>query len=165
MSFTSTLRQLFGSTSGPGPGRVRNHRGSGASRRVQSRRLSLKSLECREVFSTDLLSAFAIGNNTGNSSVDFDPGSKTNWQSSGVSGPASYVLNLNSQGNFRRVSVFQSSAASSSVATDVALDSGGNTVVGGYYGGPVDFNPGSGITRLSSGGAYVTKLNQNGGLV
>jgi len=127
--------------------------------------LSLKSLECREVFSTDLLSAFAIGKNTGNSSVDFDPGSKTNWQSSGVSGPASYVLNLNSQGNFRRVSVFQSSAASSSVATDVALDSGGNTVVEGYYGGPVDFNPGSGITRLSSGGAYVTKLNQNGGLV
>ena len=44
---------------------MRNHRGSGASQRVQSRRLSLESLERREVFSTDLLSALAIGNNTG----------------------------------------------------------------------------------------------------
>jgi len=369
MSFTSTLRQLFGST--PGPGRVRNHRGSGASRRVQSRKMTLESLERREVFSTDLLSAFAIGNNTGNSSamdvasdiagnsymagsfsgtvdfdpasdhpgntdiltsrgvtdayvakyapdksliwairmggdsttsagfgpddratslsvdsnenvyvtgqykgssdfgsqtlttagdldafvvklnssgavqwanrwggtvnnrgnsvdvdrngnvlvlsvnlgaagtdilkfnssgvnvwskyvdnaglntgdlavdpagnvvvvgafqghVDFDPGPRTNRQWDGEGLIASYVLSLNSEGNFRWVSVFPSPVSSFSWATDVALDSSGNIVVGGIYKGQVDFNPGRGITRLSSGGAYVTKLNSKGGLV
>jgi len=381
MSFTSTLRQLSGSTPGPGPSRVRNQRGSGASRRVQSRRLSLESLERREVFSTDLLFALAIGNDTGSSSamdvasdsagnsymagnfsgtvdfdpastrtgdtdiltsrgvadayvakyapdksliwairmggdspnaasagsgsddvasslsvdssgnvyvsgnfkgssdfglqtlttagdidafvvklnssgtvqwanrwggidnnrslsvgvdgsgnvlalstkfsgagakgtdilkfnpsggvvwskyvdgvsisngdlavdsagnvvvvgtfgghVDFDPGPRTNWQWGGQGSYASYVLNLNSQGNFRWVSVFPSPVSSFSWATKVALDSTGNIVVGGIYRGQVDFNPGSGITRLASGGfesggAYVTKLNSKGGLI
>jgi len=102
--------------------------------------------------------------------VDFDPGPRTNWQRVGEGLVASYVLNLNSQGNFRWVSVFPSPWNSFSWATDVALDSTGNIVVGGTYRGQVDFNPGRGITRLSSGGlesggAYVTKLNSKGGLV
>ena len=374
MSFTNTLRQLFGST--PGPSRVRNHRGSGASRRVQSRKMTLESLERREVFSTDLLFALAIGNDTGSSlardvasdsagnsymagsfsgtvdfdpaathpgdkdiltsrgvsdayvakyapdksliwairmggdsttsagfgaddraaslsvdsngnvyvtgqymgasdfgsqplttagdldafvvklnssgavqwanrwggtvnnaghsvdvdhngnvlvlslnlgaagtdilkfnssgvnvwskyvdnagfntgdlavdpagnvvvvgtfqgHVDFDPGPRTNWQWDGAGSSAGYVLSLNSQGNFRWVSVFQGPVSSKSWATEVALDSIGNIVVGGIYRGQVDFNPGRGITRLTSGGfesggAYVTKLNSKGGLV
>jgi len=376
MSFTSTLRQLFGSTPGPGPSRVRNQRGSGASRRVQSRKMTLESLERREVFSTDLLFALAIGNDTGSSlardvasdsagnsymagsfsgtvdfdpasnrtgdtdiltsrgvsdayvakyapdnsliwairmggdlttsadfgpddtasslsvdssgnvyvvgnfkgssdfgsktlttagdldafvvklnssgavqwanrwggiddergqsvgvdgngnvlalstkfrgngtdilkfnpsggvvwskyvdassisnpylavdsagnvvvvgtfsgHVDFDPGPRTNWQWDGAGSSAGYVLSLNSQGNFRWVSVFQGPVNSLSSAADVALDSTGNIVVGGIYRGQVDFNPGRGITRLTSGGfesggAYVTKLNSNGGLI
>ena len=44
-------------------------------RRRQTRRMTIESLERREVFSTDLLSAFAIGNDTGNTiarSVDVD---------------------------------------------------------------------------------------------
>ena len=60
--------------------------------------------------------------------------------------------------------------ASTFESCDLAVDPAGNVVVGGVYRGQVDFNPGRGITRLSSGGvesgrAYVTKLNSKGGLI
>lgn len=102
--------------------------------------------------------------NSGGRSTDFDPGSKTNYQSTGGTGQAGYVLSLSTQGAFSWVSVFKGQVNSYSAATDINLDNQGNLVVGGYYSGSVDFNPGSGTTLLSGKGAFVTKLNKNGGL-
>ncbi|MFO0911432.1 MAG: hypothetical protein U0795_00625 [Pirellulales bacterium] len=97
--------------------------------------------------------------------VDFDPGPKTNNQLTGGLGQGSYVLKLNTQGNFGWVSVFKGQANSYSWASEVAVDSNGNVIVGGLYSGTVDFNPGTATKYVTGDGAYVTKLNRNGGLV
>jgi hypothetical protein len=97
--------------------------------------------------------------------VDFDPGPKTNNQLTGGTGQGSYVLKLNTQGNFGWVSVFKGQANSYSWAHEVAVDNNGNIIVGGLYSGTVDFNPGSATNYVSGEGAYVTKLNKSGGLV
>lgn len=102
---------------------------------------------------------------SGGRSTDFDPGPKTNYQSTGGTGQAAYVLSLNTQGAFAWVSVFQGQANSSSAATDITLDTKGDLVIGGYYRGSVDFKAGRGTTLLSGKGAFVTKLNKSGGLV
>ena len=101
--------------------------------------------------------------------VDFDPGPKTKYVSSGPE-YSGFVLKLTTDGKFGWVSPFVGQIVGSthgySSAQSVVLDGSGNVIVGGYYGGPVDFNPGSGTTLLSSTGrAFITKLNSSGGLV
>jgi hypothetical protein len=105
------------------------------------------------------------GFSTTSRTVDFDPGPKTNNQLAGGTGQGSYVLKLTTQGNFGWVSVFKGQPSSYSWASEVAVDSNGNIIVGGLYRGTVDFNPGSATKYVSGGGAYVTKLNKSGGLV
>lgn len=100
--------------------------------------------------------------------VDFDPGPKTRSSSSGYY-PNGFVLKLTSAGAFGWVSTFagqgSGSAAGFSFPQSVALDGDGNVVVGGYYSGPVDFNPGTGTTTLPTvGGGFITKLTNNGSL-
>jgi hypothetical protein len=101
-------------------------------------------------------------------SVDFDPGSKTKYFSSGASS-SGFVLNLTSAGNYAWASTYYGQSGSTSgysVAYSLALDGSGNVIVGGHYGGLVDFKPGSGTTTLpTAGGGFVTKLNANGALV
>jgi hypothetical protein len=107
--------------------------------------------------------------------VDFDPGPKTKYVSSGVGccgvpNEAGFVLKLNSNGTFGWVSPFvgqvQGGTKGYAVTHSVALDNAGNVFAGGFYaGGPVDFNPGSGITTLPGTGGFITKLNSSGGLV
>jgi hypothetical protein len=101
--------------------------------------------------------------------ADFDPGPKTRYA---VSGPAhdGFVLKLDTNAKFAWLSQFTGLTAGStygySTAESVTLDGGGNVVVGGYYSGPVDFNPGAGTTTLPTAGkAYIAKLNGSGGLV
>lgn len=101
--------------------------------------------------------------------VDFDPGSKTNYVSSG-SERGAFVLKLDTQGKFGWVSPFLGRTVGSTTgfaaAQSVALDGSGNVVVGGYYNYWVDFNPGSGTTTLPTGGrGFITKLNSSGSLV
>jgi hypothetical protein len=101
--------------------------------------------------------------------VDFDPGPKTKYVTSGPSQDA-FVLKLDTKGNFGWVSQFAGRTVGStwgfSFAQSLALDGGGNVIVGGTYEGPVDFNPGSGTTILSTTGqAFIAKLNGSGGLV
>ena len=48
----------------------------------------------------------------------------------------------------------------------VALDGGGNVVVGGDYQGSFDFDPSNGTTTLPTvGGGYIAKLSSTGALV
>ena len=188
MSFTSTLRQLFGSTSGPGPGRVRNQRGSGASRRVQSRKMSLESLERREVFSTDLLSALAIGNDTGSSlardvasdsagnsymagsfsgTVDFDPASNRTGDtdiltSRGVSDAyvAKYAPDKSLIWAIRMGGDLTTSAGfgPDDNASSLSVDSSGNVYVVGNFKGSSDFGSKT-LTTAGDIDAFVVKLN------
>jgi hypothetical protein len=76
------------------------------------------------------------------------------------------VLKLSSTGSFGWVSPLVSqTGAGYAWASSLALDGSGNVVAGGVYSGPVDFNPGAGTSTLTTvGGAFITKLNSNGGL-
>lgn len=112
-------------------------------------------------------SIYVTGSFTG--TVDFNPGSGVNNVSAGNSPYSAFTLKLDSQGNFGWVSPFLKGY---SWNEDVEVDSAGNVIVGGLYRnttswGSVDFNPGNGVTNLSNsaGGAFVAKLNKNGGLV
>lgn len=100
---------------------------------------------------------------------DFDPGSKTYYVAA-VSSFNAFVLKLTTQGKFSWVSTFPGQTVGGvtgySHAQSIALDGSGNVFVGGYYGGTVDFNPGSGTTFLSPPGrGFITKLNGSGGFI
>lgn len=102
-------------------------------------------------------------------SVDFDPGSRTRYTSSGPSF-SGFVLKLTSVGDYGWVAPFvgqgSGTSAGYSNAASITLDGGGNVIVGGYYKNSVDFKPGSGTTTLpTGGGAFITKLTAGGSLV
>jgi hypothetical protein len=111
--------------------------------------------------------------------VDFNPDPrKTNSVTgssvlSGGQGVNGYVLKLTAAGAFGWVSPFvaKTSQVSGShvYCNDLAVDAAGNVIVGGAYGGQVDFNPSaSGDYRLPTGtgdNAFVTKLSSTGSLV
>ena len=114
---------------------------------------------------------FVVGSFRG--TVDFDPGPKTKYVSSGANvgvNEAAFVLKLNTQGKFDWVSPFVGQLVDGvkgfAFANSVAVDNSGNIIVGGTYANSVDFNPGSGTTTLPTiGGAFITKLNSSGSLV
>jgi hypothetical protein len=96
--------------------------------------------------------------------VDFDPGPKTT-NVYAESSASAYVLELTNAGKLGWISTFIGQTGYS-FAQSVALDGSGNVVVGGRYSGTVDFNPGAAVTTLTTtSGAYITKLNAQGGLV
>jgi hypothetical protein len=109
-----------------------------------------------------------VGEFTG--TVDFDPSSKNYNASTGANSQwISYVLNLDSTGNFKWVSTFigtPGGTLNDAVAVDV--DSSGNIIVAGRFSGSVDFKSGTGTNILTGGGggaSYVTKLNASGRFV
>ena len=101
-----------------------------------------------------------------NGTVDFDPGQNIRNVSSGAT-EATFVLKLTTKGAFSWVSPYVSLSTSSLVtANTLALDSGGNIIVGGQYDGSVDFDPSNGTTTLPiGGGGVITKLSSTGALV
>jgi hypothetical protein len=101
-----------------------------------------------------------------NGTVDFDPGSRIRNVSSGAS-EAAFVLKLTTKGDFSWVSPITSLSTTSFVtAKSLALDGGGNVIVGGQYDDSVDFDPRNGTTILpTGGGGYITKLSNTGALV
>ena len=100
--------------------------------------------------------------------VDFDPNAKTDYVSAGPSA-SGFVFKLTTAGKLGWVSPFVgrnvAPAYGFSFANSIALDGSGNVVVGGLYAGTVDFNPGAGVTYLTTNnGGFVTKLNAGAGL-
>jgi hypothetical protein len=104
---------------------------------------------------------YVVGSFTGK--VDFDPGPKTKYVTAGTN-TASFVLNLDANGNFGWVAPFMGSG--SAYASAVEVDGAGSVYVGGKYFGSVDFDPSGRVSTLSSaGGSYITKLSSSGSLV
>ncbi|MCF8371806.1 MAG: SBBP repeat-containing protein [Bacteroidales bacterium] len=106
----------------------------------------------------------AIGNvyTTGifQGTVDFDPGSgiynlnSNGWQDI-------FISKLDASGNFVWAKAMGSS--SSDFGYSIAIDAPGNIYTTGYFQSSADFNPGSGISYLSSNGCrdiYISKLSQ-----
>ena len=94
---------------------------------------------------------------------DFDPGSGTcNLTSAGKTD--AFVAKLSASGGF--VWAKRIGGASYDKALSVALDNKGNVLLTGYFSSSVDFDPGSGTTKLSSVGdhdAFIAKLSGAGG--
>ncbi len=111
---------------------------------------------------------YSTGNFTG--TVDFDPGSGT-YNLTSVGSGNMYVLKLNAVGNFVWAKSFgkaTSAATGSSSGGCIQIDTAGNVVVGGYFSGTVDFDPGSGalnIAAVGSADACIVKLSAAGSLV
>jgi hypothetical protein len=97
--------------------------------------------------------------------VDFDPGTGiTNLTSAGAND--AFVSKLNSSGELIWAKSF--GGASADVGYSIAVDSSGNVYTTGLFEGTADFDPGTGITNLTSAGyrdVFVSKLNSSGALL
>jgi hypothetical protein len=93
--------------------------------------------------------------------VDFDPGPKAKNVTAGTNS-AGFVLNLDTNGNFRWVTPFMGSGTA--WASTVEVDGSGNVYAGGKNYGSVDFDPSGRVSTLSSG-TFITKLSSSGSLV
>lgn len=94
--------------------------------------------------------------------VDFDPGPGSTTATA-MGSWDSYLLKLDSLGNFEWVRIWGGSGSDMTHA--VTLDAGGNPIVTGSFFFTVDFDPGPGITTLTSNGssdAFLLKLDVNG---
>lgn len=99
--------------------------------------------------------------------VDFDPGTGTR-NITGDSRGSAFALKLTSAGAFSWVSPFLGrTSASNSSGNDVVVDAGGGIIVGGYYSGSVDFDPGTVVSTLSTAtnSGFLTELNAAGSFV
>lgn len=100
-----------------------------------------------------------------NETGDFDPGANsldfTSFGNSDI-----YVVKLNAAGDL--VWAKQMGGTDNEQGLSVAVDAGGNVYTTGYFNGTVDFDPGSGVTNLTSvGGAdiFISKLDSSGTFV
>lgn len=135
-----------------------------------------KSVETKSIGSDHDLAVSPVGDvyvaGAFRGTVDFDPSSKTKNVAS-IGYKASFVLKLDTNGKFGWVSPFVGRSVGSTIGLSsirsVAVDGGGNVIVGGSYKDSVDFDPGRGVTTLpTSNGIYtgfVAKLNQSGSLI
>ena len=100
--------------------------------------------------------------------VDFDPGPGTYTLSANPNGD-SFILKLNSSGNFIWAKTFIASAGGSrSAGYSIDLDVNNNVYSIGNFNGTVDFDPGVGTTTLISSGVnntYISKLDASGNFV
>jgi hypothetical protein len=97
--------------------------------------------------------------------ANFDPGAGTFNLTSAGSGDI-FVSKLDSSGNFLWAKSFGGS--SDDFGYSVSIDSSGNIFTTGYFAGTADFDPGDGITNLTSAGnrdVFVSKLNSSGALL
>ena len=106
---------------------------------------------------------YASGNFVG--IVDFDPGVGTyNLASQSSSQRDVFALKLTSNGDFVWAKAVGTSNGSD-YAKNIGLDSNNNVIFGGNFTGSGDFNPGPGVTTLSSGNfaqVFFVKLDSSG---
>jgi len=95
--------------------------------------------------------------------VDFDPGTgTTNLSSTG--GQDVFIQKLDASGDFIFAKSFGGFAGIDN-GNSIAIESSGNIYTTGFYQGTVDFDPGPGVTSLTSNGQsdiFVQKLNTLG---
>lgn len=92
--------------------------------------------------------------------VDFDPGSGT-FNLTTTTTSAAFISKLDATGNF----VWAKQFSTGSFGHAIGLDNSNNVYSTGYYGGTVDFDPGTGTFNLTSSGGneiYVSKLDASG---
>ncbi|TAN58007.1 MAG: DUF4347 domain-containing protein [Rhodospirillales bacterium] len=98
---------------------------------------------------------------------DFDPGAGTTTLSTVGNNPAMFVQKLASTGTLAWAKATQSSGAAEAKRT--VTDADGNIYVVGSFSGTIDFDPGAGVTALTSNEGksdiFVLKLDSTGALV
>ncbi|MCX6232087.1 MAG: SBBP repeat-containing protein [Bacteroidetes bacterium] len=102
--------------------------------------------------------------------VDFDPGPGISTLTATTIFGAEYILKLNAAGNFAWAKVINGNISPSGADRSIRVDDAGNSYTIGWFGGTVDFNPGSGVFNLvntASAGAstYLLKLDSTGNFV
>lgn len=97
--------------------------------------------------------------------ADFDPGGGTsNLTATGEH--SAFVVKLDSSGNFAWAKML--GGAGSSEGAGIAVDANGNVYSAGTFSGETDFDPGAGVSNLTSAGdddGYVSKLDSTGAFV
>lgn len=98
--------------------------------------------------------------------VDFDPSASVNniTPPGDVSG---YILKLDNNGNYVWAKVY-GEPNSFQGANTLAVSGSGDSYIGGYFMGSIDFNPGSGVNTLTAVGmeeGYILKLDASGNFV
>nr|WP_242033465.1 SBBP repeat-containing protein [Phormidium sp. FACHB-592] len=97
--------------------------------------------------------------------VDFDPGAGAYTLTSASSYDV-FVSKLDANGNF--IWAKRIGGSGNSIAKGISVDGSGNVYTTGYFGGTADFDPGAGITNLTSAGSndiFVSKLDANGNFI
>ncbi len=96
---------------------------------------------------------------------DFDPGPST-YSFTSLGFEDVFVSKLNSLGNF--VWAKQMGGTSGDIGQSIKIAGGGNVIVGGYFGGSGDFDPGVGVTTLTSAGGediFISTLTATGNFI
>ena|GEM_PF-1447889 len=101
-------------------------------------------------------------------SVDFDPGPGTYTLASSGMYSNTFIIKLNSTGNFVWAKNF--AGATENMGGSIAIDGSGNIITVGHFIDAVDFDPGAGTFSLTSStttayDTYVSKLNSAGNFV
>lgn len=94
--------------------------------------------------------------------IDLDPGPLGSFVNAN-GGYDTYVHKVNANGYFEWAKTFGGSQ--NDVGLDIALDASGNIFVTGHFFGTTDFDPGVGVSELTSNGdrdVYILKLDANG---
>jgi hypothetical protein len=98
--------------------------------------------------------------------VDFDPGPGQFNLTASSGNPNAFVLKLDENGQFIWARDFI--GLDNVVAYTISVDVYGDLVVGGFFEGTVDLNPGAGVNNHTSAGdldLFITKLDQGGNYI
>jgi gliding motility-associated-like protein len=99
--------------------------------------------------------------------TDFDPGAGT-FNLTPTSGVDIFVAKYDADGNFVWAKSIGGNDPQDEVAEAIELDNAGNVFITGHFYGTVDFDPGSGVFNLTSGGSadmFIVKLASTGDFV
>lgn len=102
--------------------------------------------------------------------TDFDPGAGTVNLVGSTTYPNSFVSSLNSSGNYRFAGLLGGGVTTplDEKSNSIVADANGNVIITGNFSGTVDFDPGSGVTNLTSLGdrdIFLAKYNTSGELL